>query len=61
MAKTDYLPVLDGCRAVSISIVMLAHYGLGHDFPASFGGDRVFVVSGFLITRLLLTECAPKC
>lgn len=56
--KTEYLPVLDGCRAVSIFIVMLSHYGLGNVVPGGFGVTVFFFVSGFLITRLLLAEYA---
>jgi peptidoglycan/LPS O-acetylase OafA/YrhL len=58
---------LDGFRAISIILVVICHarYGLG--FPQSFAGIAVkgaigvtifFVISGFLITYLLLVEGA---
>src|ERR1035438_4213326 len=62
------LPSLDGWRAVSIGLVLLAHSSLTRGFPARFhgvsevfmlGGLGVrffFVISGFLITWLLLQE-----
>ncbi|MCB1269912.1 MAG: acyltransferase, partial [Microthrixaceae bacterium] len=54
--KLGYQPSLDGLRAVSVSAVLLYHM----DFewiPGGFLGVEVFfVVSGFLITALLVEE-----
>jgi len=61
------IPSLDGIRAVAIGLVLLAHLGGKRGFPLSayaaefFGtgnlGVRIFfVLSGFLITGLLLRE-----
>lgn len=50
----DYLPVLDGLRAVSILLVLLAHLGLEHALPGAFGVTLFFFLSGYLITRQLL-------
>jgi peptidoglycan/LPS O-acetylase OafA/YrhL len=58
------IPSLDGLRAISIWFVMLAHLSGSADFPRSVYlehlgnlGVRVFfVISGFLITALLLKE-----
>ena len=62
------IPSLDGLRAISILIVVLSHAAVTHGFPsvvyhtlrfAELGnlGVRVFfVISGFLITGLLLRE-----
>ena len=62
------IPSLDGWRAISIALVMIAH---GYDvvgFPSetgsvwrwlpsgTFGVEVFFVISGFLITYLLLKE-----
>ena len=51
-----YLPGLDGIRALAIIGVLLFHA----DIPGAQGGflgvDLFFVLSGFLITSLLLTE-----
>ena len=52
--RPGYLPALDGLRAVSVAAVLAYHLGrLGGGF---LGVDVFFVVSGFLITRLLLLE-----
>ncbi len=50
------LPGLDGLRAVAILAVMGFHFGLGA-LPGGFlGVDLFFVLSGYLITTLLLAE-----
>ncbi len=49
----DYLPVLDGLRAVSILLVVLSHLGMDHVVPGAFGVTLFFFISGFLITRQL--------
>lgn len=49
-------PELDGLRAIAISLVMLFHSRC-FIVPGAFAGvDIFFVLSGFLITRLLLAE-----
>lgn len=50
------LPSLDGLRAVAVTLVFLAHAGFGHRVPGGFGVTLFFVVSGYLITGLLLAE-----
>ncbi len=51
-----YRPALDGIRAVAVLMVMLEHFGLP-GLPGGFlGVDVFFVLSGFLITTLLLEE-----
>ena len=62
------IPSLDGLRAVSIGFVLFSHaFGTRnfpvHSFPAvgamgSFGVRVFFIISGFLITTLLLKERA---
>lgn len=52
----SYLPGLDGMRALAVIAVLLYHAGLGW-MPGGFLGVEVFfVISGYLITALLLAE-----
>jgi peptidoglycan/LPS O-acetylase OafA/YrhL len=55
-AKDGYRPHLDGIRAVAVVLVILFH--LGYDWiPGGFVGvDVFFVLSGYLITGLLVDE-----
>ena len=59
---TRRIPSLDGLRAVSITLVMIYHV-TGHGLWSPLGnlGVRVFfVISGYLITGLLLQETATR-
>src|SRR5580700_7147568 len=51
-----YLPALDGLRAVAITGVIAFHLGYGWASGGYLGVDLFFVLSGFLITTLLLEE-----
>jgi peptidoglycan/LPS O-acetylase OafA/YrhL len=67
-----YLPSLDGWRALSILLVLGAHTTVTENFPADWriffawlfdGGLGVrcfFIISGFLITTLMLRETASR-
>jgi len=55
-ASFDYLPVLDGLRAVSILLVVFSHADLGNIVPGGLGVTVFFVISGFLITRQMIAE-----
>lgn len=51
-----YRPGLDGVRAVAIGLVLLNHTGLSVFLGGGNGVIVFFVLSGFLITKLLLEE-----
>jgi len=53
---TSYHPEIDGLRACAVVPVVLFHLGAGW-LPGGFlGVDVFFVISGFLITRILLRD-----
>ncbi|GIF63132.1 membrane protein [Asanoa ishikariensis] len=55
-ARLPYQPALDGVRACAVLAVLLFHGGVAA-LPGGFlGVDAFFVLSGFLITSLLLVE-----
>lgn len=51
-----YQPALDGLRALSVVAVILYHAGFSWMTGGFFGVEVFFVVSGFLITSLLIEE-----
>lgn len=54
--KTRYMPGLDGLRAIAVLAVIIYHFN-PQWLPGGFlGVDTFFVISGYLITSLLLTE-----
>lgn len=60
-AGGQYFPQIDGLRAVAVVAVLVYHlrlnWGSGFLLPGGFlGVDVFFVISGFLITRILLSE-----
>jgi peptidoglycan/LPS O-acetylase OafA/YrhL len=62
-AKTPlrYMPQLDGIRAIAVMLVFCSHWlpqnNPLHSFPLGrIGVDIFFVLSGFLITKILLKE-----
>ncbi len=54
--KMGYQPSLDGLRALSVGVVLLYHAGFTWMHGGFFGVEVFFVVSGFLITSLLIEE-----
>lgn len=55
-AALAYNPALDGLRAVAIALVIFSHAHAPLFDGAFYGVDVFFVLSGFLITSLLLQE-----
>lgn len=67
MYKKDHIPELDGIRAIAVLLIMWIHLPvsfLGETsqelrkvlLPGNLGMDLFFVLSGFLITRILLVD-----
>lgn len=52
----DYMPALDGLRALGIFLVFVHHMITPLIFGGQVGVDVFFVLSGFLITTILLRE-----
>jgi len=54
--KHPYYPALDGLRAIAVGIVLCAHGGVAYFRSGGVGVDIFFVLSGFLITTILIGE-----
>jgi peptidoglycan/LPS O-acetylase OafA/YrhL len=61
--KPRHVPALDGLRAIAVLMVLLCHFQLATPHwiwrvlhQGGFGVYLFFVLSGFLITRILLSE-----
>src|SRR4051794_5898658 len=55
-SATRHVPALDGVRGVAVALVVLFHLGVPGFGGGFVGVDVFFVLSGFLITTLLLDE-----
>src|SRR5215813_14177109 len=55
LLRHRHLPGLDGLRAISVFVVIVYHFGI-NAVPGDLGVSGFFVLSGFLITWLLLRE-----
>lgn len=55
-ASSSYNPAVDGLRAVAVLLVMLFHAKVPLAKSGFLGVDVFFVISGFLITGILLDE-----
>ncbi|MCK9921808.1 acyltransferase [Frankia sp. AgPm24] len=56
LAPLGHLPALDGLRAFAVMAVIAYHAGISWMPGGLLGVDTFFVLSGFLITGLLVTE-----
>ncbi len=54
--KKTYFPHIDGLRAVAVLVVIFFHLGTDYFDGGYVGVDVFFVISGFLITRLILAS-----
>ena len=52
----DYRPEIDGLRALAVSSVILFHAGFGLFSGGFVGVDVFFVISGYLITTILIND-----
>lgn len=55
-ASIPYRPDIDGLRAVALVLVLLFHCGFGAFRGGFIGVDVFFVISGYLITSLILAD-----
>ncbi len=55
-AKLEFLPHVEGMRALAILLVVAAHAGVPYLAGGIVGVDVFFVISGYLITALLTIE-----
>lgn len=56
LGRITYSPALDGIRALAALVVVVHHARVPGSPGGFFGVDIFFVLSGYLITRLLLME-----
>jgi len=59
-ATQSYRPEIDGLRAIAIIAVVAFHAGLPNIPGGYLGVDVFFVISGYLITQLLLREAEQR-
>ena len=58
-SRPDYhRPHLDGLRCIAVYLVVAYHAGLGSFRGGFIGVDIFFVLSGYLVTRILLRDLA---
>jgi peptidoglycan/LPS O-acetylase OafA/YrhL len=53
---SDYRPDIDGLRAIAVAVIVIFHTGVSPLRGGFIGVDIFFVISGFLITRLICQD-----
>ena len=56
----QYIPAIDGLRAIAVIAVILYHLGVSWIPDGFLGVDLFFVISGYVITRLLLDSIQER-
>ena len=59
-SRLKYRPHLDGLRAVAVALVVAFHVGFERFRGGFIGVDVFFVLSGFLVTRILLDDLTEQ-
>ena len=54
--KLQYRPEIDGIRGVAIILVVAFHFNLDFLLGGYIGVDIFFVISGYLITSIIISE-----
>ena len=56
MNNNSYQPEIDGLRAVSVLVIIFYHHGVTAFSGGFIGVDVFFVISGYLITRIIVNN-----
>lgn len=54
--QSNYIPQLDGLRAIAVLLVVLCHFEFANIQGGFIGVDIFFTISGFIITKLIIEK-----